>query len=119
MITKKPYVEYLVSTPKNCTYTYLAEHLEDVSHDVVNDFLHAQRFLPREVWKLVQAQSADSKDACLSVADRVQDKRYSRFLELVRAQYRGNEPRVVKGMGVVNLVHSGGQEDFYPIDYRG
>ncbi|MBM4259175.1 MAG: tetratricopeptide repeat protein, partial [Deltaproteobacteria bacterium] len=28
MITKKQYVEYLVSTPKNCTCTYLAEHLE-------------------------------------------------------------------------------------------
>ena len=36
MITKKQYVEYLVSTPKNCTCTYLAEPLEDVSHDVVN-----------------------------------------------------------------------------------
>jgi hypothetical protein len=47
MITKKQYVEYLVSTPKNCTCTYLAEHLEDVSHDVVNDFLHQKRFLPR------------------------------------------------------------------------
>ena len=43
MITKKQYVEYLVSTPKNCTCTYLAEHLEEVSHDVVNDFHHAGR----------------------------------------------------------------------------
>jgi hypothetical protein len=42
-----------VSTPKNCTCTYLAEHLEDVSHDVVNDFLHQKRFMPREVWNLV------------------------------------------------------------------
>ena len=40
MITKKQYVEYLMSTPKNCTCTYLAKHLEGVSHDVVNDFLH-------------------------------------------------------------------------------
>ena len=29
MITKKQYVEYLMSTPKNCTCTYLAEHLEE------------------------------------------------------------------------------------------
>ena len=36
MVTKKQYVEYLISTPKNCTCTYLAEHLEEVSHDVVN-----------------------------------------------------------------------------------
>jgi len=119
MITKKQYVEYLVSTPKNCTCTYLAEHLEDVSHDVVNDFLHQNRFLPREVWKLVKDRIEDSQDAFLLVEDSVQAKRYSRFIELVRAQYRGNEQRVIKGIGVVNLVHSGGKDgDFYPIDYR-
>ena len=119
MITKKQYVEYLVSTPKNCTCTYLAEHLEDVSHDVVNDFLHQKRFLPRELWQLVKDRIADSKDAFLLVDDSVQDKRYSRFVELVRAQYSGNEHRVLKGIGVVNLVHSAGKDaDFYPIDYR-
>jgi hypothetical protein len=119
MITKKQYVEYLVSTPKNCTCTYLAEHLEEVSHDVVNDFLHQRRFLPREVWKLVKDRIEDSKDAFLLVDDSVQDKRYSRFMELVRAQYSGNEHRVIKGIGVVNLVHSAGKEaDFYPLDYR-
>ena len=120
MITKKQYVEYLVSTPKNYTCTYVAEHREDVSHDVINDFLHQRRFLPREVWKLVKDHIEDSKDAFLIVDDSVQDKRYSRYIELVRAQYSGNEPRVIKGIGVVNLVHSAGQDaDFYPIDYRG
>ena len=114
MITKKQYVEYLVSTPKNCTCTYLAEHLEDVSHDVVNDFLHQKRYLPREVWKLVKDRIEDSKAAFLLVDDSVQDKRYSRFMELVRAQYSGNEHRVLKGIGVVNLVHSAGKEaDYY------
>jgi hypothetical protein len=119
MITKKQYVEYLVSTPKNYTCTYLAEHLEDVSHDVVNDFLRQKRFLPREVWKLVKDRIDDSKEACLIVDDSVHDKRYSRFIELVRAQYSGNEHRVVRGIGVVSLVHSSGkEEDFSPIDYR-
>src|SRR5713226_5896127 len=101
MITKKQYVEYLVSTPKNCTCTYLAEHLEGVSHDVVNDFLRQKRFLPREVWRLVKDRLEDSKNAFLLVEDRVPDKRYSRFRELVRAPYRGNEQRVVRGIGVV------------------
>ena len=120
MITKKQYVEYLISTPKNCTCTYLAEHLEEVSPDVVNDFLRQKRFMPWEVWKLVKDQIEDSAEAGLIVDDSVQDKRYSRFIELVRAQYSGNDHRVIKGIGVVNLVHSGGkEEDFYPIDYRG
>jgi Transposase DDE domain len=119
MITKKQYVEYLVTTPKNCSCTYLAEHLDNVSHDVVNDFLRQKRFMPREVWKLVQDRIEDSKDAFVIVDDSVHDKRYSRFIELVRAQYSGNEHRVIKGIGVVSLVHSGGKDaDFYPIDYR-
>ena len=119
MITKKQYVEYLVSTPRNCTCTYLAEHREAVSHDVVNDFLRQKRFMPREVWKLVKDQIEDSREAFLMVDDSVHDKRYSRFIELVRAQYSGNEHGVVRGIGVVSLAHSAGKdEDFYPIDYR-
>lgn len=119
MITKKQYVEYLLSTPKNCTCTYLAEHLEEVSHDVVNDLLRQKRFMPREVWRLVKDRITDSQEALLVVDDSVHDKRYSRFIELVRAQYSGNEHRVVRGIGVVSLVHSSGtDEDFSPIDYR-
>ncbi len=119
MITKKQYVEYLLSTPKNCTCTYLAEHLEGVSHDVVNDLLRHRRFMPREGWRLVKDRIEDSRDAFLIVDDSVHDKRYSRFIELVRAQYSGNEHRVVSGMGVVSLVHSSGKDrDFYPMDYR-
>ncbi|NOT55193.1 MAG: hypothetical protein HOP18_11345 [Deltaproteobacteria bacterium] len=57
-----------------------------MSHDVVNDFLHQKRFLPREVWRLVKDRIEDSKEAFLLVEDSVQDKRYSRFLEVVRAQ---------------------------------
>ena len=90
-----------------------------MSHDGVNDFRHQKRFLPREVWKLVKDCIAESNAAFLLVDDSVQDNRYSRFIELVRVQYSGNEHRVIKGIGVVNLVHSAGKDgDFYPIDYR-
>jgi hypothetical protein len=119
MITKKQDGEYLVSTPKNCPCTYLAEHLEGVSHDVVNDFLGQKRFMPREVWQVVKDRIEDSREAFLMVDDSVHDKRYSRFIELVRAQYSGNEQGVVRGIGVVSLAHSAGKgEDFYPLDYR-
>jgi hypothetical protein len=53
------------------------------------------------------------------VDDSVQDKRYSQFIELVKLQYSGAEHGLVRGIGIVNLVHSAGvQKDFYPIDYR-
>lgn len=61
----------------------------------------------------------DSPSAFLLIDDSVQDKRYSRKIELVKRQYSGNEHGVVAGIGAVNLVHSNGVEgDFYPIDYR-
>jgi DDE superfamily endonuclease len=119
MITKKQYVEYLLSTPFNYTCTNLADHLEGVSHDVVNDFLWQERFRPAQLWELVRGRIEDSREAFLIVDDSVQAKRYSRFMDLVKWQYSGVDHRPVKGIGVVNLVHSNGQAgDFYPIDYR-
>jgi len=68
---------------------------------------------------LVRRLIADSPDAFMIVDDSVQDKRYSRFIELVRLQYSGAAHGLVRGIGIVNLVHSAGAgHDFYPIDYR-
>lgn len=119
MITKRQYVEYLVSTPERFTCTHMAAHLDDVSHDVVNDFLRQQRLMPHHLWALVKDRIADGSQAFLIVDDSVHDKRYARFIELVKRQYSGNEHRVIQGIGVVSMVHSNGEEgDFYPIDYR-
>lgn len=119
MMTKQQYVEYLVSTPINYTCSNLAEHLEGVSHDAVTDYLERERHTARQLWELVCSLVDDSPDAFLLIDDSVQDKRYSRKIELVKRQYSGNEHGIVAGIGVVNLVHSAGSKrDFYPIDYR-
>ncbi len=108
MITKLQYVEFLISTIGNFTGTHLAEHLDRVSHDTITDFLQSEQLTARHLWKLVHGLIADSPDAFLIVDDSVQDKRYSRFIELVRLQYSGAEHGLVRGIGVVNLVHSSG-----------
>jgi hypothetical protein len=119
MITKRQYVEYLICTVGNFTGTHLAEHLDEVSHDIITDYLQTERLTARTLWELVEELIADSPDAFLIVDDSVQDKRYSRFIELVKLQYSGAEHGLVRGIGIVNLVHSAGaQKDFYPIDYR-
>ena len=119
MITKLQYVEFLISAIGNFTSTHLAEHLDGVSHDTITDFLQSEQLTARHLWTLVQGLIADSPDAFLNADDSVQDKRYSRFIELVRLQYSGAEHGLVRGIGVVNLVHSSGQPgEFYPIDYR-
>ena len=69
--------------------------------------------------ELVQPLLRDSPEAFLLVDDSVQDKRYSRFIDLAKRQYSGNTHGMVTGIGLVNLVHSSGEAgDFLPLDYR-
>jgi len=117
MITKREYIEYLISTPVNYTCSHLAAHLEGVSHDVITDYLQREKLTARGLWELVEPLVKDSEAAYLIVDDSVQNKQYSHKIELVKKQYSGAAHGLVRGIGVVNLVHSDG-EDFYPIDYR-
>ncbi len=119
MITKNQYIEYLLNTPINYTCSNLAEHLEKVSHDSVTDFLQNSKFTPKELWELVKNRIDDSEEACLLVDDSVQNKEYSHSIETVKLQYSGNEHGLVKGIGLVNLVHTNGaMGEFYPVNYR-
>jgi len=117
MITKQQYVQYLISTPVNYTCTNLADHLEDTSHDAVNDYLRREKHTARQIWELAEPLINNQPGGYLIVDDSVQDKRYSQVMELVKHQYSGNEHGLVKGIGIVNLVHSDGT-DYYPIDFR-
>ncbi len=119
MITKNQYIEYLLSTPINYTCSNLSEHLENVSHDSVTDFLQKQRFTLEDLWELVKNRIDDSAEAFLLVDDSVQNKQYSQAIETVKLQYSGNVHGLIKGIGLVNLVHTNGSlGDFYPVNYR-
>jgi DDE superfamily endonuclease len=124
-MTKGQYVEYLLATPGNYTCTNLADHLEGAqaqSHDAISDFLRSAKLTPRGLWHVVQPLLQDSPESYLIFDDSVQDKRYSHKIELVKLQYSGAEGGLVRGIGVLNLLHSSGaaadEGDFYPVDYR-
>ncbi|MGI4735792.1 MAG: transposase [Janthinobacterium lividum] len=109
----------MLNTPRNYTGTYLAAHSPTVSHDQVYRFLRGNRFSASQLRKLVQPLLTDSPEAFLLVDDSVQDKRYSRFIDLAKRQYSGATPGMVMGIGLVNLVHSRGEAgDFLPLDFR-
>jgi hypothetical protein len=112
----------LLATPCNYTCTNLAEHLEGrqaQSHDAVSDFLRREKLTPRGLWQVVQPLLRDGPHCYLIFDDSVQDKRYSHQIELVKLQYSGAQGGLVKGIGVLNLVHSSGNDgEFYPVDYR-
>ena len=122
MFTARQYVEYLIATMNNYTCTNLAEHLtgaEAVSHDAITDLLSHAKLTPRRVWEVVAPLLHDGPGSYLIVDDSVQNKQYSKQIALVKLQYSGVEHGLVRGIGVVNLIHTNGQEQgFYPIDYR-
>lgn len=119
MLTQAKYIDFLLSTPRNYTGTHLAAHLPEVSHDQVNRFLRASTFSSAQLRDLVLPLLQDSPEAFLLVDDSVQDKRYSRFIEVAKRQYSGTVQGMVTGIGLVNLVHSSGEAgDFLPLDFR-
>jgi len=91
--------------------------MEGVSHDSVSDYLAREKATARQIWELAKEVIKDDTKSYLIVDDSVQDKRYSRKIELVKNQYSGAEHGLVNGIGIVNLVHSDGTT-FAPIDYR-
>ena len=122
-MTKQQYIEYLICTPGgNYTCTNLADHLDGepgTSHDAISDFLRREKLTPRSLWEVVQPLLNDGPNSYLIVDDSVQDKRYSKKIDLVKLQYSGAAGGLVRGIGVINLVHTSGQEgDLYPIDFR-
>jgi hypothetical protein len=70
MITKQQYVEYLICTIGNFTSTHLAEHLEDVSHDTITDYLSNERPTARGLWELVAGLIGDGPEAFLLAVHR-------------------------------------------------
>ena len=118
MLTREQYIEYLVSTPINYTCTNLAAHLSGVSHDSITDFLKFQRLAASSLWETAKPLISDTDESYLILDDSVQEKPYAREIELVAAHYSGNTHSVVRGISLVNLVHSSADNDYYPIDFR-
>ena len=118
MLTKEQYIEFLISTPVNYTCTQLADHLSGTSHDSITDFLKSQRLTCDSVWSCAKNLINDTDESFLIVDDSVQEKPYARAIELVYPHYSGNKHAVIRGIDIVNLVHSSGDGEYYPIDYR-
>jgi Transposase DDE domain len=117
--TKLDYCQYLLSSQINYTITNLAEHLEDISHDKINNYLKNEKLTPRLLWDNVKNVIVPDEDAYIIFDDTVLDKRYSEEIEIVRRQYSGNEHGVVKGIGIVSCIYVNPKsQNFWVIDYR-
>lgn len=103
----------------NYILTNYAEHIDQFSHDMANQYLAEDEVRPRTIWENIKAQVIQTSYGFILFDDTVIDKSFSREMELVRSQYSGNEHWVIKGIGVVTCVYVNPQIDqFWIIDYR-
>lgn len=117
--SKIDYCQYLISSQINYTITNLAEHLQRVSHDVINRYLKDEKITPNMVWEHVKSDIVQSQNGYIVFDDTVVDKRHSRHIENARWQYSGNEHGVIQGIGVVTCIYVNPELDkFWAIDYR-
>lgn len=113
------YGQFLLSSQINYTCTFLADHLEGLTHDNVQYFLKNKRFSPRQIWQRLKHEIILSPNGYIIFDDTVLDKSHSHKIELVRLQYSGNAHGLIKGIGVVNCVYFNPEtEQFWLIDYR-
>ena len=66
-VTAQLYGQFLASSQVNYTGTYLADHLEGLTHDNVRYFLKTSHFTPRQLWQQVRPQvvlSAPGATSC-------------------------------------------------------
>jgi Transposase DDE domain len=117
--TKLDYCQYLLSSQINYTITNLAEHLENISHDKINNYLKNEKLTPSLLWDNVKNLIKTNENAYIIFDDTVLDKRYSEEIDMVRRQYSGNEHGVVKGIGIVSCIYVNPKtQNFWVIDYR-
>jgi hypothetical protein len=72
--------------------------------------LRSERLTSCSLWELIGPIIRDGPDAFLILDDSVRDKRYSRFIELVKRQYSGTEHGLVPSSGLAG--------DYWPLDFR-
>ena len=66
----------------------------------MNRFLHVSTLPANQLRELVAPLFRDSLEAFLLVDDTVQDKRYSRFIDVAKRPYSGNAHGMVTGIGL-------------------
>lgn len=118
--TKELYKAFLQASSVRYSGLALSEvSPSELSHDSISRWLSAKEFRPRMIWEIASSH-INKAESCLLIADdTVLSKQHSKKIDLVNYQYSGNAHDVIAGIGLVNLLwHGLEQEQSVPIDYR-
>jgi hypothetical protein len=118
--TKELYKAFLQASSVRYSGLALSEvSPSELSHDSISRWLRDKEFRPSGIWQITE-DSIDKALACLLIADdTVLTKTYSKKIALVNYHYSGNKHDVIAGIGLINLLWHGLEENTsVPIDYR-
>lgn len=73
--TKLNYCQYLLTSQINYTLTNLANHVETISHDLINRYLRREKLTPQLLWENVAPLIETHTEGYLIFDDTVLDKR--------------------------------------------
>lgn len=114
----KLYTDFLIANQNRYSGVELSRvsPVKGMQHDSVSRWLKSSVFTPSDLWQEVQSLVSVST-GYLVCDDSTLDKSYSKKNELVKLQYSGNAHGLIKGINLVNLLWTNGQE-YIPVDYR-
>ena len=91
----------------------------ELSHDSISRWLKDKNFQPKEIWSISKTLINQDEECLLIADDSVLSKTHSKKIDLVNYQYSGNAHDVIAGIGLINLIwHGCDQEESIPVDYR-
>jgi putative transposase len=85
------------------------------AHDTISRWLASASYEPDDLWEHVREHVA--LDSCLILDDTLLDKRFSPNNELADWHWSGNQHKVARGISLINLLATRG-DDCIPVDYR-
>ena len=118
-INRIDYCQFLASSHINFTMTYMADHVNGLSHVAVTRFLRNDKLTAKIVWEHAKGDIVPSENGCLVFDDSVLDKGHSHCIEMVKLQYSGNAHGLIKGISMVNCLYVNPKtKQYWIVDYR-
>lgn len=110
------YSSFLLCSQTNFTGTFLSQIHPQVSHDSVTRWLSSTKLTPKILWEKVEPL-VDKDKGILVLDDSLLAKNYSSEIAIAKFGYSGNYHRVIRGISLVTLLWTGGEEHI-PVDFR-
>lgn len=115
---KELYCQFLIAAQTNFTATNFSNHTEGIAHDSITRFLSNTKLTPNILWEYAKPL-VDPKSGSLVLDDTVLDHFFGEKIDLTRWQYSGTHHRVVRGIGLTNLLWTDTDgKSHIPIDFK-